>query len=241
MPRAAIMLVAASVLALAVFFLVRGGDDPSPPEEHATDSALSSAMALGSVEAEAELERRSQALEDEQEAKGAASAPDRFENKIDRIEDLGWRAFNEQFRKTPFDRAIDKLPLRKPPLEVEQWITDLPPDKLPTKAARERFYRMPDRARKAAVRRYYRSAPTKLYARVDQDRWYRMSKRARAAAVRAFYRDAEKVVKARGIRDFVLVVTPLTKTIKDLPAFAIGRDGTTSLTRLGRERPKPGV
>jgi len=68
-----------------------------------------------------------------------------------------------------------------------------------------------------------------------------MSQRARAAAVRAFYRDAEKVVKKKGIRDFVLVVTPLTKTTEHLPPFAIGRDGTASLTPLGRERPDSGV
>jgi hypothetical protein len=63
-----------------------------------------------------------------------------------------------------------------------------------------------------------------------------MSESARAAAVRKFYRDAEKIVKKKGIRDFVLVVTPLTKTLKELPAFAIGRDGRTMLTPLGQNR-----
>lgn len=237
------MLAVALAVALAGFFVLRGGDDPPTAEEQATNKQLSDAMAIGSLEAEQELERRSQALQDDQEQKGKTDSRelDRFDKRIDRIDDLGWRAFNEQFRKTPFDRAIDKLPLRKPPLEVEQWVTDSPPDKLGTEAARKRFYRMSDRARQAAVRRFYRSAPTKLYARVDEDRWYRMSERERAAAVRAFYRDAEKVVKKKGIRDFVLVVTPLTKSLKELPAFAIGRDGSTSLTALGRKRADTGI
>lgn len=226
-------------VAVGVFLLVRGGDDPPSAEEQATNTALSDAIALGSLEAEAELEKRSEELEQEEEKQEVPAAS--LDRRADRLDDLGRRAFNEQFRKTPFDRAIDKLPLRKPPLEVEQWVTDSPPDKLSSDAARKRFYRLPARARKAAVRRFYRSAPTKLYARVDKDRWYRMSERARAAAVRAFYRDAEKVVNKKGIRDFVLVVAPLTETTEHLPPFAIGRGGTTSLTPLGRQRPDSGV
>lgn len=236
-----VTLVIAVAVAVSVFFLIRGGE--SSPEEKATNAALSSAVALGSPEAEAELERRSEELEGEQERKAAASERElrRLEDKSDRIDDLGWRAFNEQFRKTPFDKGIDKLPLRKPPLDVEQWVTDSPPDKLPTKAARERFYRMSDRERAAAVRKFYRSGPKKLYARIDPDRWYRMSQRERAAAVREFYREAEKVFRKKGIPDFVLVVTPLTKTTEHLPPLAVGRDGSTSLTPLGRSRPKPGI
>ena len=226
----------ALALAVAVFILVRGGDSSSSPEKRATNKALSDAMAIGSLEAEAELERRSQALEDEQERKGATSRRelDRLDDRSDRIDDLGWRAFNEQFRRTPFDKAIDKLPLRRPPLHVEQWVTDSPRDKLPTKAARERFYRMSDRAREAAVRRFYRAGPKKLYARVDRERFYGMSVREREAAVKAFYRDAEPWFKRAGIKDFVLVVTPWTETTKDLPALAVGRGGSATLTPLGR-------
>ena len=236
-----LMLVALAGLVGASFFSTRGGE--SSPEESATNEALSSAMALGSLEAEAELQRRSEELEEEQEGKGAAGERELRggEDRLDRIDDLGWRAFNEQFRKTPFDKGIDKLPLRRPPLHVEQWVTDLPPDKLRNEAARERFYRMSDRARAAAVRKFYRSGPKKLYARVDEDRWYRMSEQERAAAVRDFYRDAEKIFKQKGIRDFVLVVTPRTETTEQLPPLAIGRNGSASLTPLGRTRPKPGI
>lgn len=238
----ALVIAVAVAVAGGAFLLTRGGE--SSPEESASNEALSSALALGSREAEAELARRSEELQEEAERKGATSSARelrRGEDKVDRIDDLQWRAFNEQFRKTPFDKGIDQLPMRKPPLEVEQWITDLPPDKLTTEAARERFYRMSRRARAAAVRKFYRTGPKKLYARIDEDRWYRMSQRERAAAVRAFYRNAEKIVKKKGIRDFVLVVTPLTKTIKELPAFAVGRDGSVSITPLGRSRPKPGI
>ena len=230
--------VAALALAVAVVFLLRGGDDP-PPEKSATNQALSDAMALGSLEAEAELERRSQELQDK--AGNAPAGSDRLDNSADRIDDLQWRAFNEQFRKTPFDRAIDELPLHKPPLAIEQWVTDSPPDKLASEAARERFYRTPARKRAAAVRRFYRSAPNKLYARVDLDRWYRMSERQREKAFEAFYRQAEKHSKKHGIRDLVLVIAPLTKTTERLPALAIGRAGSASLTPLGRNRPDSGI
>ena len=226
---------------VGVFLLTREGE--YSPEESATKEALSSAMALGSLEAEAELQRRSEELEEEQAPTGAAGERElrRGEDRGDRIDDLGWRAFNEQFRKTPFDKGIDKLPLRRPPLHVEQWVTDLPPDKLPNEAARGRFYRKSDRARADAVRKFYRSGPKKLYARVNEDRWYRMSEQERAAAVRDFYREAEKIFKQKGIRDFVLVVTPRTETTEQLPPLAIGRNGSASLTPLGRTRPKPGI
>lgn len=235
--RAAAVVVALAVV-VGVFFLVSGGDDP-PPEEHATNQALSDAMALGSPEAEAELERRSQELQDKAGKAPAGSA--RLDNSADRIDELQWRAFNEQFRKTPFDRAIDALPLRKPPLQIEQWVTDSPPDKLPSDATRERFYRTPARKRAAAVRRFYRSAPNKLYGRVDLDRWYRMSERQRERAFKAFYRQAEKQAGRHGIRDLVVVIAPLTETTERLPALAIGRDGAASLTRLGRQRPDSGI
>ncbi len=240
MSRVKTTLVIASALAVAVlgaFLLTGGGDDPTSPEEEASNKALSDAAAIGSLEAEKELERRSQAVQDEAEAKAETASRrelDRLDDRSDAVDDLGWRAFDEQFRKTPFDKAIDRLPLRKPPLDVLQWVTDAPPDKLPTKAARERFYRMSDRARREAVRRFYRSGPKKLYARVKRERFYGMSVREREAAVKAFYREALPWFKKAGIKDFVLVVTPWTETTKDLPALAVGRGGSAALTALGR-------
>lgn len=82
----------------------------------------------------------------------------------------------------------------------------------------------------------------KLYARVDEDEFYGMSERAREAAVKTFYRDAEKLLlRKAGIHDFVLVVTRLTETLEQLPELAVGRDGSASLTPLGRARPGGGV
>jgi len=56
--------------------------------------------------------------------------------RFDKIVQLGWRAFDELFRKTPFDKTVDKLSFRNAPLNVEQWVTDSPPDKLRTKEVR---------------------------------------------------------------------------------------------------------
>ena len=209
-----------------------GGADS--PEKHASNSALASAMALGSSEAEAELERRSEALEAAQDKAGHKGANAKIDRRIDHIDNLGWRAFDEQFRKTPFDRAIDGLPLRRGPLDVVQWVTDLPPDELRSKADRERFYGMSERARQAAVRAYYRHGSHELYARVDEKRFYRMSVHAREAAVKAFYRKARPLFEKEGIKNFVLVVTPWTETTEHLPALAVGRGGSVSITPLGR-------
>lgn len=147
-------------------------------------------------------------------------------------------AFGRQFKKSKVDKALDRLPLRKGPLDVLQWVTTDLTKSLDSKAERERLYRMSARAR---AKRLTPKISHEVYARVDRKRWYRMSKRARAAAVRAFYREAEKQFQKKGIRDFVLVVTPLTPTTEHLPAFAIGRGGSASLTPLGRNRPDNGV
>lgn len=171
----------ALVLAVGAFFLLRGEDSP-PPEKRATNKSLADAAALGSLDAEAELERRSQALEDDEEKAGAkapTSKIDAIDRKRDAIDDLAWRAFDKQFRRTPFDKVVDELPLRKPPLHVQQWVLDSPTDKLRTKAERERFYRMPERKREAIVKAFYASGTHKLYARVDRERFYGMSVRAR--------------------------------------------------------------
>ena len=236
--------IAALALAVVVALsltLTRGGGTPPPPERAASDEALSSASAMGSIAADAELERRSEALEDdEQRTAGGPLAglipPGR---RSDRIAALQWQAFDAQFRKTPFDKAIDRLAFRKPPLDVVQWVTDAPPDRLRTRTQRERFYRLSAPARDAAVVAHYRSGPHRLYARVDRARFFGMSVRARQAAVKAFYRDAQPWFDKAGIEDFLLIVTPWTPTTEHLPAYAVGRNGSANLTSLGRgEKPR---
>ena len=213
----------------------QGSSDP-PPEEHATLAALVIAEALGSAEAERELEQREETRE------ASAEFPQfGFRNEIDRrtaIQRMRDRAIDERFRRTPFDKAIDQLPLREPPLRVVQWVTTDRSPTLDTRTERERFYRLTEREQ---ARWLIPRPEHKLYARVSQDQFYAMPERERASAVRAFYRDARKAFEDKGIRDFVLVVTPLTETLEQLPALAVGRDGSASLTLLGRMRPGRGV
>ena len=236
----ALALVAGAVLALTL--TPSDSASPPPPERAASDEALASAVAIGSLDADAELDRRSEAIEDdEQLASGGPLAgllqPQR---RDDRIQALQWQAFDAQFRKTPFDKAIDKLAFRTPPLDVVQWVTEAPPDQLRTRAQRERFYRLPQRARDAAVAAYYRSGPHRLYARVDRKRFFAMPIKQRRAAVQAFYRDAQPWFDKAGIKDFMLIVSPWSPTLEELPEYAIGRNGSANLTSLGRGE-KPGV
>ena len=233
--RSAALLTPLIVIVAALMVGCGHSSDP-PPEEHASLAALVIAEALGSVEAERELERREETRE------GGAEFPQfGFRNESARrtaIQRMRDRAIDERFRKTPFDKAIDQLPLREPPLRVVQWVTTDRSPTLDTRTERERFYRLSEREQ---ARWLIPRPEHKLYARVNQDQFYAMPERERASAVRAFYRDARKAFEDKGIRDFVLVVTPLTETLEQLPALAVGRDGSASLTLLGRVRPGRGV
>lgn len=230
-------LLTAFVLACAALLVGCGGSKSGPPpEERATIDSLVIAEALGSGEAGRELERREAAREVSAEFPRFG-----FRNQIGRltaIEQLRDRAFDTRFQKTPFDRVVDKLPLREPPLHVLQWVLTDRSLTLDTRAERERFYRLPERAQAQWL---VPKVEHKLYARVDEKQFYAMSESARAAAVEAFYRDAEKLFQQAGIRDFVLVVAPLTETLEQLPELAVGRGGSASLTLLGRARPGGGV
>lgn len=230
-------LLPALMLACTALLVGCGGSKSGlPPEEHAKIDSLVIAEALGSGEAERELERREEAREVSAEFPRFG-----FRNETGRltaIEQLRDRAFDTRFQKTPFDRVVDKLPLRAPPLHVLQWVlTDRSPI-LDTRAKRERFYRLSERAQAQWL---VPKLEHKLYARVDEKQFYAMSESARAAAVKAFYRDAEKLFRQAGIRDFVLVVTPLTETLEQLPELAVGRAGSASLTLLGRAPSGGGV
>jgi len=215
-----------------------GGNTLASPEETASNTSLVTAQALGSPEAERELERRHEAQEIPAAAPGFGFGfgdRDRTRAAIERMQD---RAFDALFKNTLFDHAIDQLPLRRAPLDVRQWVTIDPSYRLDTVGQRKRFYRMSEREQAGLL---IRKPKHTLYARVDAERFYGMSERARAAAVRSFYRDAQKVFESQGIGDLVLVVTPLTETVGDLPALAVGRGGSASLTLLGRARSANGV
>lgn len=92
-------------------------------------------------------------------AKARRIARDRKEQKreLERFEKEE-RRFDEQFRETPFDKLIAKLPIRRPPLYVEQYITDKG-HTIYTAVARKRFVcKMSAQQRKKAVAEFYRAA-----------------------------------------------------------------------------------
>lgn len=73
------------------------------------------------------------------------------------------RKFEEAFKQTPFERAVYKLPVRKPPLYVEQYITG-EGHKLYTGVDEKRFCRLSVAKRQAAVSSFYRAAYRSLRA-----------------------------------------------------------------------------
>ena len=234
-----------SAILVSAGMLASCGGERSP-EAHASDQALVEATASGSAEAESELERRGESLGDVQRKLEALRkkgfevdlGPDPRLRRLQELQRREDQATDQEFAKTPVDKALDLLPQKKPPLNVIQWVeTDLGNDLIDaSKSERERFYGMTASERKKFL------APKvshEVYARVDRDRWYRMTEAQRARAVKSFYRAAQKAFEKNGIDDLVLVVAPLNETTEHLPALAIGRNGAASLTALGRERRAP--
>ena len=134
-------------------------------------------------------------LEKEREAIRRETAEDRKQD----------RAFEREFKGTPLERVVSELPIRKPPLFVEQYITS--------------------------------KGSSTVYTAVDPKRFMcGVSLARRRAAVTAFYRDADRRLRGAGVKGFVQVVTPVAETTARLPALAIGRGGSVSLTARGRAK-----
>lgn len=74
------------------------------------------------------------------------------------------REFEESFKETPFERAVHKLPVRKPPLYVEQYIVTGEGHKVFTGVNEKRFCRQSAAKRQAAVSSFYRAADRSLRA-----------------------------------------------------------------------------
>ena len=75
----------------------------------------------------------------------------------------------------------------------------------------------------------------KLYTAVEPKRFFcGRSPSRRKAAVRMFYSDASRLFSRNGFSDFVQVVTPVSETAEKLPALAVGREGSVSLTSRGK-------
>lgn len=231
---------------LLIALLLLAGCGETAPERDASDAALVDAAAAGSNEASDELERRdetSDALDDALEALRArgfdvGEARESGRERRDEVDRLEDDAADRQFAETDVDRALDRLPLRKPPLDVLQWVlTDTGDDLVDADPEqRKRVYELSARERKE---RFAPKPSHEVHARVDRDAWYGMTREQRARAVRSFYREAQKAFAAEGIDDLVLIVAPLNETTEHLPPLAVGRDGKAALTPLGRQRRAP--
>lgn len=69
------------------------------------------------------------------------------------------REFDQEFNETPFERTVLELPIRKPPLFVEQYITEKGSTTVYTAVSLKRFLCGRSAAqRKAAVTAFYREA-----------------------------------------------------------------------------------
>lgn len=159
------------MLALALVALIGaagcgGGDDSSDDVAKPAKTATApEAEALG----KAERERRIAAAKKERAQKNgkkpkheskAERAREAREIEKERAQDRKVdREFDKGFEETAFDKLIDKLPIRKPPLYVEQYITDGKTHKLFTAVNRKRFFcKLNPRQRGRAVEGFYREA-----------------------------------------------------------------------------------
>jgi len=69
------------------------------------------------------------------------------------------REFERAFKETPYDKLLGRLPIREPPLYVEQYITvEGGRHKVYTAVSRKRFCRVSPTQRQAAVEAFYRDA-----------------------------------------------------------------------------------
>lgn len=85
-----------------------------------------------------------------------AAARERRERAEDRRFD---REFDRGFRESGFDRLVGKLPIRRPPLYVQQYITSSGSHRVYTAVSRRRFLcRMTPAQRRRAIARFFRSA-----------------------------------------------------------------------------------
>ena len=89
----------------------------------------------------------------------AAARQERADERVKQREEeeLEDKEFDEAFEETPFDRLVDKLPLRKPPLHVAQYISG-DGHKIYAAVSRQRFCGLSADRRKRAVSSYFESA-----------------------------------------------------------------------------------
>ena len=84
------------------------------------------------------------------------------------------------------------------------------------------------------VAQYISGDGHKLYTAVERKRFCKMSAAEKKKAVESFFETADASFRRGNVKDFEQVVTPLSDTIDKLPALATARQGTVTLTSLGR-------
>lgn len=94
------------------------------------------------------------------DARREAAEANQQERELEELEEDD-RKFEESFNETPFERAIHNLPIRRPPLYVEQYITG-EGHKVYTAVDEKRFCKLSRAEREAAVSSFYRAADRSL-------------------------------------------------------------------------------
>lgn len=130
-----------------------GGDDAATPaappidaSEESVDAVADHLRALGR---EKEAARRA----------GDARTMERLERAMQEIERAQDAAMDAQFATTPFEDAVDQLPLRRPPLFVEQLLLEDGTHDLVVRVKPRRFLcGLTAAERTAAVRGYFEAA-----------------------------------------------------------------------------------
>lgn len=133
--------------------------DPAADNTNTAGKPDSSASKPETAGAEAQdrgtkIPRESRA-EKERRIKADAKQADRELKQLEEDD----REFDKEFKQTRFDKLIAKLPIRKPPLFVEQYITTDDSHTVHTAVDRKRFLcRLNAGQRKRAVEDFYRAA-----------------------------------------------------------------------------------
>ena len=156
---------ARAALVIAVILLAGcGGDDPpalTPP------TIGSDEKSVDAVENHlAELVRRKDAAEEA----GDQDEAERLEQEIQKIERRQDAAIEEEFgTDTPFETALDELPLHEPPLFVEQLVLDDTHELVVRVKPRRFFCGRSPKQRLAAVRSFYEVADERMQAEGVED------------------------------------------------------------------------
>ena len=139
-------LAALAVLALALVVAGCNGDDEKKAGESTTTTGDRAKAPPPPNDRDEAVREAAEAKQQERELKDL----DKDDEEIDK-----------SFEETPFERAVVKLPVRRPPLYVEQYITG-DDHKVYTAVDEKRFCKMTAARREAAVTSFYKAADRSL-------------------------------------------------------------------------------